>query len=271
MEKVVIFQFEDYKDYLRTLFQKPVNRGLMTEAAENIQCGRSYLSRVLNEKMDLSLDQGFRLSQFLGHSSAETEYFHLCIDLARAQSKEYREHLRQKIETAQNKFEESQKKGQHPVLSSSESEIEYYSQWFMIPLHLMTSFKGGMTIKQASHRLKVPEFVIESGLQYLAKLGLISAKNEKYFFKDGAKYLPKNHPLLFLIQRSLREQALFHSQYQTASSLHFSVWQTLNQTDYQKIRDLLLGAIEKVNKVAQPSPSEKVVGLSIDLFDPFDF
>jgi hypothetical protein len=267
--KKSLFEYLDYKQYLKALFQQPENRGLMSDAAVALECSKSYLSRVLNEKMDLSLDQAFRLSQFLGHRPAERDYFSLCIEFARAQSREYRAHLRGRIAAEKEKYELSQRQGQKPVFDLSESELNYFAQWHLVPLHLMTSFPGGISIQQACENLRLNEDIIKTGFDYLVKRNLVVAKGLKYHFQSGSKYLPPSHPLLGYLYRSVRDQAWFHSQMQRSNAIHFSLWQTLSVEDYSRVHETLLNAIEKMNRISQPSRSEKVVGIAIDFFDPF--
>lgn len=267
--QLVIFNFSNYKEYLSELFKAPQNRGLMTKAAETIGCGKSYLSRVLSEKMDLSLDQGFQLSQFLDHTENETEYFKLCIEFSRAQNFSYKKNLQNKIKNSMEKFLESQKQGENPKEEFVGSEIEYYLNWYLIPLHLMSSFEGGISLKEACAKLNLSENIISTGLDYLLNLNLVSKKNLRFYYNDGAKYLPKNHPFLLILNKNLKDQSILQSQYKNSNSLNFSIWQSLSSKDYETVRMLLHSTIDKINKISQPSKSEKVIGLSIDLFDPF--
>jgi uncharacterized protein (TIGR02147 family) len=270
MVKVSIYKYIDYKAYLREVFLKSENRGLMTEAAEVLVCAKSYLSRVLREKMDLSLDQAYRLGNFFSLQKNELEYFCLLVDLGRAQSSEYKTHLRHKIQELKLQHEESQTRGAHPVQTLSDTDIEYYSYWLLIPLHLSTSSKNGISLSEAREKFCLPESSLKMAFQYLLDRKWIRETKGRYYFETGSQYLPHNHPLLTMLHRSLREQAMANSYHKNPTDIHYSLWQTMSQDDYLKIRDLLLSAVDKANKIAQPSNSERVVGFNIDFFAPFE-
>ena len=84
MEKSSIFQFKSYKAWLENVFTHPENRGLTSRICRVVDCQRSYMSRVLNSKLQLTPDYAYKVSEALHLSPVEQEYFLLLVDIDEA-------------------------------------------------------------------------------------------------------------------------------------------------------------------------------------------
>src|SRR5260221_8025 len=100
-----VFESSSYKQIMKTRLRGAGNRGALSRAAEAMNCQRSYLSRVMNSKMQLTMDQVFALGRYLKFSSEETEYFQTLVEFERASERSYKEFLQKKIRELKIKHE----------------------------------------------------------------------------------------------------------------------------------------------------------------------
>lgn len=107
---VSIFTYSSYIKYLNKMTDVSETRGILSRWAEAVGCQRSYLSNVLGGRANLNRDQGFRLSEFLGHSQSEKNYFLLLIEIEKDPSPSYKEHLLKSLQQLKREEENLQKK-----------------------------------------------------------------------------------------------------------------------------------------------------------------
>lgn len=265
MAEKAVYLYSNYKTFLRDVFLAPENRGMMSAAAEHLRCGKAFLSRVLNEKMDISTDQGFHLAQYLKLNKEESEFFILLIEISRATTETYKKHLQKKASTLKAEFEIQQRRGESPLNAFANSELSYFSDWYVIPLHLATSFEKGISSDEAVRLFRLPLRVVEKTFQFLLALGYISEKKDRFFFLKGGVHLSPDDPMVSLLHRNLRERAVQDLQMHAENSLHLSYWFALSEKDLKKLREMIQDFIQSVNHLVDPSASERVIGFSLDL------
>ena len=102
MESVTVYDFTNYKQYLRReILSRPrKGRGMKSALAQAASCQSAYFSRILADQAELSLEQADAISVYLGHSEPETHYFLLCVQLARAGTERLRASFRKQLEGA---------------------------------------------------------------------------------------------------------------------------------------------------------------------------
>src|SRR5262249_10109682 len=101
-----IYEFETYKDYLKfRIAEEDPKWGLMTRLASAAGCLRPYISRVLSTECHLTPSQAFGLAQYWNLDDDESEYFLALLEIERAASVPYRQHLQQKLSSAKKRNE----------------------------------------------------------------------------------------------------------------------------------------------------------------------
>lgn len=101
MQERSVFQYTDYRAYLLSRLGAPGSRnGERRRLAQHLRVHSSLITLVLSGKMELSMEAAEGINNHYGHSAAESEYFLVLVQHARAGTLE----LRSRWETVLNKI-----------------------------------------------------------------------------------------------------------------------------------------------------------------------
>ena len=93
-----IFEYGDYKSFLRDYISAQETRGAVAELAKGAGCDRTYLSQALNGKVHLTTDHVINFGETMGMSETEKNFFlHLLLH-DRAGQPSARSVLKRKLE-----------------------------------------------------------------------------------------------------------------------------------------------------------------------------
>jgi uncharacterized protein (TIGR02147 family) len=266
MEKSSVFQFKSYKSWLESLLNNPSNRGLMSQISRQIDCQRSYLSRVLNTKLQLTPDYAYKISQALHLSGEEQEYFLLLVDWDRCQDPGLRQHLSARLQKMKSGYSEVRQKIQRPQSTQSIDEIQFFSAWYWAAIHLWCSSPGSHTIESVARKFSLDLATAGRVLDSLAEAQFLEKMGRGYKYKTGAMHIDRKSPLAHWNHANWRQKALQDAQSGVETGLHFTNLQTMTRTDFLKIRQLMLELIEKSERIARPSAPEELVAICLDAF-----
>lgn len=262
-----IFPHQNYGDVLRSQITAGERSwGMMTRLSEAANCQKSHLSRVLRGETHLTLEQANGLCEFWQLSENEVEYFMTMVERERAGDRVYRQRLQRKLDSLRRTEEDLSTRLKHPTLEIQEQDYVYYSAWWMQAIHIAVSIPELQTAEKISQRLALPLSVVTDTLTRLETSGLVSFKNDRWTFSSSSMHLPKDSFLISLHHKNWRERAVFNSQINAPDSLHYTVIQSISQHAFDKIKHLLLKAIDDYSTLANPSKEEEIVCLACDFF-----
>ena len=110
------------------------------------------------------------------------------------------------------------------------------------------------------------ELVVIRSLETLEKKGLVKRDGEFWKINPGSIHLPKDSPMNSASHANWRHRAILSSQNTSNDDLHYTVVQAISESDFEKIKQILLKAIENYKSCAYPSPSEELICFSLDYF-----
>ena len=84
-----ILDFDSYKTYLTKILE---GRGLKQKLSEAVGFQSAFLSRIFSNLAELSLEQAIKVSQHLGHTVMEPDYFILLVTRDKAGSEDLRQY-----------------------------------------------------------------------------------------------------------------------------------------------------------------------------------
>lgn len=241
-------------------------RGQLTRAAEALNCQRSYLSRVISEKLQITPDHAFKLSRFWRLKLEEKAYFQLLVEHDRSVDADYRNHLKSQINEMREKHSSIQERTQRTSLSTESIQANYFSNWIWSAIHFLTSIPEFQSVASLCDRLGLKKETVVRYLRALAEQGFVENKNGRWIYKVGEFHIPKNSHLVVLHHQNWRNRAVLDAQNAESSSIHFTGVHTLSVPDYERLRELLLTFLEEANQIAGPSESQEAVALTCDLF-----
>lgn len=266
MKKNSVFQFKSYKSWLANLFSNPDNRGLMSRVCRQVDCQRSYLSRVLSGKLQLTPDYAYKISEALHMSGLEQEYFLLLVDLDRCNDSNHRNFINNKLKKMLAQHSEVGEKVQRPSPQQSFDQTQYFSNWYWSAIHMWCSTTGHHTVESVSKKFSLEPALVQKCLETLIQIGFLELQAGSYQYKMGAMHLDRNSPYTLWNHSNWRQKALQNAQLQKDSSLHFTNLQTMTRSDFQRIRTLILEIIEKMEGIARPSAPEELALVCLDVF-----
>lgn len=264
-----IYEFKEYKKYLDYRVNKIGERGSITKLAEATSSQRSYLSKVLNAEVHLTMDQAFRACKHWQLSQQERAYFMLLVEKDRAGDKDYKDHLVFKINRLRKKHQDlsTRVKDRMKIEEDNSKFLAlYYSSWVYSAAHMLTSIPEYQSISKMKERLNVPEESLRPILTHLSESNYITKKQSKWQFYSGENHLSKSSPLLGAHLNNWRSRALINAQNFQNEDLHFSLVQSLSEKDREKLKNMILNFLDEFAETANPSRPEDLICLNIDFF-----
>lgn len=260
-----VFEFSSYKQFMIYKLRTIGSRGVLSRTAESMSCQTSYLSRVMNSKMQLTMDQAFLLTQIFKLPDSEKEYFLTLVEFERAGGFGYKESLKKKLQELKAKHESiSEIVGKKK--SIEEVDGLYFSSWHWTAVHFLTSIPNYQTAIKISQRLQLPIVFVEDILKQLEGWGYVSHQNKQWKYKSGEFHLPKSNPFTIIHHNNWRNKAILDSQNLNSEGLHYTNIQTASVKDIEKLKELFLDFIKECNYMLGPSQPEESIAICLDLF-----
>ncbi|MFN8945990.1 MAG: DUF4423 domain-containing protein [Pseudobdellovibrionaceae bacterium] len=265
MKKYQIFEFNDYKKYLRVRIEERP-RGELSQLAEIAGCQRSYLSQVLGGKPHLTNEQAYRLSMAWNHTDLERDFFLLLLELKKALDVNYQSHLKNKITSIRKIVSDLGKVVERSEPTDESINNVYYSSWMYSALHIATAIEGGMTTGLLAQKFSVPTITVDKVMKQLSDFGYVKKKGNAWIFMDGQRHLSKESNFIHQHHMNWRIKAVQANLENPLNGLHFTNIQAISLDDIEKLKDQLLRNLRDFQSIANPSSSQTVVNFSFDFF-----
>jgi uncharacterized protein (TIGR02147 family) len=266
MDAINVFEFSDYRELLVRLLKSEGTRwGAVGQIAAAIGCQRSYLSKVLHGKAELTMDQAHAVARYLSLSLRATEYFLALVERSRAASPAFRAHIEKRLAALKREQENLSEKVERPRAPEDFRHAVYYSVWYYSAVHILTSVPGFQAPAAIAGRLQLPSSLVLDALKQLAEMGLVEKNGRGWNFKAEI-HVPAQSPLVALHHGNWRQRAVIDSARANDGGIHFTTVQAVSKADFERIRQNLLQFIQATARLAAPSPSEELYNFNCDLF-----
>jgi uncharacterized protein (TIGR02147 family) len=267
MSKILCFTFSDYRKYLEARMPiRGADRGLRARLAETLRCQNAFISRVIAGDAHFSLDHAIQVSDFLGHSELESEYFLLLVQESRASTQALTSFLRKKraeILKKKDMFVEHLKVGEE---LSSEEKMTYYSSWHYAAMHVMITVPELQTVQALARHLHLPLIRVQQVLDFLESAGLAQLNGDKYSTGKSRIHLGKGSPMLPKHHTNWRMRAIQALDQAQGRDFFYSGPVSFSQENIEVIRRKLFKLLEETEPVFQNSKEECAYCLNIDFF-----
>lgn len=250
---------------MKAKLRAPGQRGALSRAAEALNCQRSFLSQIMNSKMQLTPDLAFKLAMHWRLPLLEREYFQALVEMERAVDPTFATHLREKIKTMREAHESLANRSQRPKPTGSHDTL-YFSGWHWTAIHFLTSIPEFQSATAIAERLHLPVQFVSECLQELERWEFVAKLGSRWEYKGGEFHLPKDSPLVILHHQNWRAKAVLDSQRMSAESIHFTNVHTISRSNLPLLKELLLKFISDANELLKSSREEDCVVLLCDLF-----
>ena len=264
-----VFDFKSYRDYLNHwILQNPNGgRGVKSKLASAAQCQMSYLSRVLMNRGDLSLEQADLISRYIGHTDQEAEYFLLLVQFERTNSATLRSRFRRRMKEIEEKRSAIGERLAITETLAAADQAVYYKAWYHAALHMLVSISEYQSKQSLVNRLNLPANVITDALEFLTSTGLVKIdRMGRYSIGKTRLHLAAETRLVSQHHTNWRLKAIRSLDNVRPDDLHYSVLIGVSRADAEKLKMLLLEQITEFMKIAHASDQEDVYSFNLDLF-----
>ena len=260
-----LFDFEDYKEYLRQ--RAAESRGVKSALAEALNCQSAYISQVFNGPADLSLEQADATNKFFKHSEKESLFFLLLVQRERAGTPSLKAHFSQQLKG----FKAAElgylyRREIQNSLSETDQAI-YYSGWEYNAIHMAITIPRLRTKASLLKAFEISEDKLNRCLEFLLEKGMIKRSGANYLPGTTENFLDSKSPFVRQFHQNTRLQAIQTIGNEALEEAHLSVVVTLSEKDVIKIKKILNEAISASIDNVKESKEEQIYGLTIDFFN----
>ena len=264
-----IYEFDSYRAYLIAWINSQGSKsyGLKLRIADSLKVSSSLISQILKEQKTLTPDQTSDLSDFIGLSELESDYFHLLVEFDRAASTRYREKLKRKLKVLKERSKQIGSRVPRNKELTDQQKAIYYSSWLYTGIRNLSATPDCNRIDTIAERLKLEPHLVSRVVRFLIDNGLCRDDNGKITYGPAAIHVDKDSPFVNKHHQNWRFQAIQQSERKRDDDLFFTSPMSLSNAAFDEIRSLLPTLIQNVMKISAPSESETVACLNIDWFE----
>lgn len=263
-----LFEYDDYKAYLRDELERRqrIQKGQKSKFAESVGCHGAYLSQVLNGDADLSLEHAERANRYFGHGKDESLYFVFMVQFARAGTKALKGLFASELRRIkENQFELKNRLEFKRTLTEADQVI-YYSAWYYAAIHVLVSVPGCNDREGLSQKLGLTIDLVGRVLDFLKSVGLVVQKGHSYEVGTTSIHLESKSPMIAKHHTNWRMRAIHSLDQVRSKDLHYSSVVTVSQADADRVRSILVRAIDDIRRIVKDSKDEEGFCYAIDFF-----
>ncbi len=238
---------------------------MRSELAEHLGCQSGYVSQVLQNLSDFSLEQGIKISQFFSFSEEESHFFMLLLQYAKASTQELKKYFEYQIKQIQKQRLEIKNRIKINTDLNAEDYHQYYSSWEYAAVHILTSIPQYQTREQICKKLHLNQARVHEVLNFLVNKGLVDEKNNKFIIGKKRIHLTKDSPYILSHHQNWRLHSTRTLSDKNPNNINYSGVFSLSETDIEKIKEILLKAIEQNEKTISASGEEEMIYIGIDM------
>jgi len=262
-----LYEHTDYKRYLLgRLPVKGAERGARQRLAQHLNCQPAYISQVLNGDAHFSLEHGALIDDFLEHTAKESRYFMLLVHLGRAGSARLRNHYLQQVEAIRADRQQVSERVQAESSISTERSYRYYSAWHYSAIHILLMIPRLREKRAIADFLKLPLAVVSEALEFLVEAGLANEQKGKYSPVVSRLHLGSQSDMIQKHHLNWRVRSMVAIDTKDPLGLHYSGPIAVSRENAEKLRTVLLQAIERMEPILAEPGEEEGYGVGIDFF-----
>lgn len=268
---VNIFDFQRVAEYLNAVTGSGKRNGIRLRMAKYLRCHPTHISQIVKGKATLSAEFSLELNGFLGHTTAEAEYFQLLALRELAGTVSLADYYTKKIDALRTTREEVSGIIEDTRISDNGS-WQYYADWSVAAVHVALTLPHVRTEAQLCRCLSLDLISVQRALGILIRLGLVEKEGDdrgqsEYSAVLNAAHLNSSDPAIALHHQTWRMKALSQIHKDPKSGIHYSAAASVSSEDLKALKALLLDTIRTFVEKVKASPPETMVAITMDLFN----
>ncbi|MBL7542196.1 MAG: TIGR02147 family protein [Bdellovibrionaceae bacterium] len=264
-----IFQFRSYRVYLKERLEAlGPKSGLKRKAAEALEVHTTFISQVVLEKADLSLDQGEKMNVFLKHSEDESEYFLDLIIFERAADPNLRKRYEAKLDQWRTKTSEIKSRIKPTFEISDRDQEKFYSSHLYGLIHVLTSIPEYQSKKALVSGTGFSQSKVEDAIEFMVRIGVLKVQKDKIVPGENHVHLGRDSKLIRQHHTNWRMATIQNLGFSKPEDLHYSLTFSCSEKDAAKLRDSILEHLKSMTQVIQKSKEETPYVYCFDFWKP---
>lgn len=262
-----IYQHKDYRKFLSSTFESGGKRtGSKKTASEFLKIHTSFLSLVLAEKADFSLEQAESMTRFLKLNEFDSHFFLLLVSKNKAGTPHLQRFFSQQIDNHLKQRKELEDRIQPNQTISENEQAKFYSHWVFSAIHVAVSIPKFQTRDSLLKLFSMEPTALDEVLSFLMQIGIIKKEKDRFITGSNHIHVGKDSPNLIRHHINLRLNSLEKLSAQTEADLRFSSFISLSLEDCEKIRELLLKGLQQSMEIIKKSKEETMYGFNFDFY-----
>ncbi|MGZ3699053.1 MAG: TIGR02147 family protein [Bdellovibrionota bacterium] len=265
-----VFDFENYKEYVVKVIKTMPKRGYgqYRKIALHLGVNSVVVSQIFKGSRELTAEQALSLSEYLGFTTLERDYFLLLVQLDRAGTHQLKKLLLGKLQELREKSKDLKTRLEQDQQMTEEAKALFYSNWYYSATRLLSSVPGFDSIDAIAERLEIPRSTIKAVVEFLVQHGLCIEREGRLQMGPSRTHLESSSPFLSRNHINWRLKGIENMEPQNPDHLFYSGPMSISLSAGQKIRSELVNLIEGVTKtvVDDPKSPSGLSCLNIDWF-----
>ena len=263
----VIFEYEDYRSYLGAWIKEHSSlRGVKGKLANAAGISSSLLSQIFKGEKNLTFDQAFNLSEYMGLSDIESDFFRLLIELERAGGQSYRTKLKEKISSTRKQAKRVSNQLSNFKELSREDKAQFYSSWIYTGVRNLVALPHVNNVNKISEILCVEPVIVQKTVKFLLERNLLKETKGSLSYNVAKTHVPDDSPFVCQHHKNWRLKAIDATTRFNSNHFHFTSPMSLSREVYDETRIKLPSLIRSIMKKSNNSNSEIVACLNVDWF-----
>jgi uncharacterized protein (TIGR02147 family) len=266
-----IWEYNNYRDYLEDkLGSEGTRTGLRKQLAEYIPVHTTFVSQVLKNKAQFSLEQAEAINTFLDHSEDEGEFFLLLLLKDRAGNIKLKNRFENKIKQMRELHFNIKKRLKSSDDISQEDREKFYSSSIYGAIHVLASIPSYQNINALSEITRIPKNRIREIVDFLIYIKILNEVEDKITSTTNHVHLDNDSELILKHHSNWRQHTLNSLQFLDKDSLHYSACMSLSAADAVKVKESILENLKKNIDIVGKSKEETAFVLCLDFFKLFN-
>ncbi len=262
-----VFDFKHYKAYVRARTGAEGRKtGVKSALAKALGCQPTYLSHVLHDKAELSLEQAEKLNEFFAHGKEESRYFFLLVQKDRAGTKTLAAHFQEELDEILRRRMILNRRLEFGETLNEQSQGVYYSSWIYAAVHIALTVPELRTREAIAAYLHLPVKRVTDVLEFLCAVGLAVARGGHFETGTAHVRLGRDSHNIVRHHANWRTQALEALDRERITDLHYSGVVSLSREDLARVKELLLEDVTRSQGVVKDSREEELCAVCLDFF-----
>ncbi|MDD4974826.1 MAG: TIGR02147 family protein [Bacteriovorax sp.] len=262
-----LFDYHDYKKYVNEWIEiQPKNgHGQLRKISQHLGINSVVMSQVFRGERDLTIEQALSVTQFIGLTTLERDYFLLLVQRARAGTNDLRKVFTKQLDDMKVASQALKNRIKHEAFTD-EDRATFYSHWYFSAIRLGVSIPEHNQLTKIADHLNLERSLVAKVVEFLLKNKLIVEKKNKLDMGPQVTHVGHDSPFVNRHHSNWRLQGLQAMENPREQNLFYTGPMAISHKACEEIRKNLIDTIEKTTKKASQSESEILYCLNIDWF-----